>query len=378
MPITKYGLLNAIDTCRIFEASYDFWDETGDGWRVLRLMFFSYGIFPEDVEATLHFLLWLIQSSSPDIKVNYHMNQVIHMIRSAGLDLADAVSLLLELSPTAAVDKTEESPYDELFLEERDKSAFLDLMVYQLWDSVRLLIKFGAYPHYVYTNHVYSSVAETPLSLAMYSSWSFWAFRNFLREIDLDVEDIARQELKQGSPLLDAGWQMETLRALLELEFEPGIEPPRLYPYIMDRKCDKCCFHITHIAVQPYWQCIVESIKNGTYQEKSCSDTQDEQTSNSRSYLSITSEESLASITDESILAPDPALLEDQTAQTDEEPPTSRDNPWIPDRNEIWCPQCWHHYKETGRRWSPATTETEFSDGDDSSDDGYSPLLFNT
>ena len=365
--ITKEGLVNAIDTYRIFEASYDFWDESGDGWKVLEGVQASVDyISPADVEATVEFLLWIIQSSSLDIKANYHMSRVLAMMRTAGPGIADAMGLLLGLAPTGAM------TYDKLFPEERDKRVLLGIIINRSWDSVKLLLTLGANPHHVYINNGHSPFTETPFSLAMYSSWAFWAFRNILRGIDLDVEDIARQELKQGSPLFDAGWQTNTLRALLEFEFEPDIEPPESYWYVI---CDYCCSPLSGVAVQPYWQGVLESIKNGTYQRRYYLDTQDEQTSNSRSNLAATSKESLASITSHSMLAQGPALSGDQAAQPDEKPSVNKDDTLrrITDRTEIWCMDCWCYYKETGYRWSPATTETESSDGDD-----FSPLLFNT
>ena len=39
-----------------------------------------------------------------------------------------------------------------------------------------------------------------------------------------NVEDIARQELKEGRPLLGAGWRIETLTALLEPDFKPSVK----------------------------------------------------------------------------------------------------------------------------------------------------------
>lgn len=58
----------------------------------------------------------------------------------------------------------------------------------------------------------------------MYSSRIFWGFRNALRKMYPNVEDIARQELEEGRPLLGAGWRIETLTALLELDFKPSFK----------------------------------------------------------------------------------------------------------------------------------------------------------
>ena len=72
----------------------------------------------------------------------------------------------------------------------------------------------------------------------------FGAVRNSLRKTVPDTEGKVREELKYECPLLDAGWQMETFRTLLELEFEPDFKPPK--PYDKQAFCDNCNDIVDH------------------------------------------------------------------------------------------------------------------------------------
>lgn len=321
-------------------------------------------------KGSLPFLLWLIQSSSPDIKANYDTGKVNEFITHANDEVIDAVSLLLKLGPPGAIDNLEALSKIDLYIRRRD------------WNKVKMLLALGVNPHLISNDDYISPRAESPLSLAMYSSWAFSSFRDALYGINLDVEDFARQELQQGCPLLDAGWQIETLSALLELDFEPDMEPDMEPSYYDHRHCDSCGYSMRYrVQVQTYWQRVLESIKDGMYPRESYSESQDEHLSRSQNHLS------LFNITNGSALSYDPALPDDQAALADEEYLASSDGTSgiIPDRKEVWCIRCWYHFKETGRirspvapRYSPAVTETDSPDGDDTSEDDFSPFLFNT
>ena len=193
-----------------------------------------------------------------------------------------------------------------------------------------------------------------------------------------NVEDIARQELKEGRPLLDAGWQMETLSALLELDFKPSIEflgPPTKF------RCDSCSGYIYgKVSVQPHWQSILENIKDGIHLQSFCSDIQEEQFSDSQGHSTITNQGSPIYTTGGNDLSPNRTLQEEEAAPPDEESSTREDDTSsiTPDREEVWCIWCWHRFKETGCPLLPEISKTQLSDGDDSSEDDFSPFLFNT
>ena len=368
---------NVIDTCRIFETSFDFWDQNGDGWDILKSVPGSHSLrplgnqSPTEAESVVAFCSWLAKSSSPELKDNFIEFNVRRIINVANDDVADFLNLLLGLNPAGTL-------YDSA-ITSRGHSNLLHIKILrQNWKIVKLLLAQGADPHFVKTNRSYSPVAESPLSFAIYSSWAFYGFRDALHGIDFDVKDFAREELEEGRPLLDAGWQMETLTALLELDFEPDVPPHngRLV-YLCDSCNQRLHFAETapYVMVQPYWQSFLESVKSGVSPHDLCSYTKDEQPSNNQRNL-IVLNDSTTDIADDGELSQDPTLSEDKVAHPNEESPTNGvdiSNTQF-DRKEIWCVWCWHHFKETGRRWSPASETYE----DDASEDDFSPYLIHT
>ena len=360
----------------------EFWDSNGEGWEVLKWVPLDHGDqSTAEVEATLTFLLWLIRLSSPDIEANYDTESVFELILRAHPRIADAVGLLLDLGPPGAIDKLLRP---STFFASRGAMKTFEgegitllcyLTILQKWDHVHMLLALGANPHQVRLNTHFSPIAESPLSLAMYSSWAFWVFRDALHKVGFDTEEIARQELKQGCPLLDAGWRMETLSGLLEFEFEPDFEPLR--PHMNYYCCDCCDGYVVHVEVQPYWQNVLESIKNSTPPQMVSSDTQDEQPLNGQSHLAASNRSFLSSITDGSESSHRPAVSEDRTTQPDKES-LSCETDMIPDRKEVWCIWCWYYYKDNGHRRSMTSAETQESDGGESSEDDFSPFLFNS
>ena len=371
-PITEDGLVDAIDTCRIFEDSFNFWDEDGDGWYLVS------PFNPTRSGALDRFHSSIIQSSSSDIKANYNVRGLEKLFGYSVFVESNAVDLLLSLGAPGVLSDLEKM---------LGRPPLFEYIITRRWNFVNTLLGWGVDPYCVHLSDHSSPVPESPLSLAMYSSWTFWGFRNALRKMYPNVEDIARQELKEGRPLLDAGWQMETLSALLELDFEIGYEPKR--PSRIRGFCDCCRHRIWCVHVQPFWQVTLESIKNGTYQQRFLSDTQDEQSSLILSYLPISDSNgnSQRDTIEDSETSHNRTSAANEAAQPEGESFSSEnDTSGIKlGKNEAWCMQCWLYYKKTGHRRScdmretqtRATWKTQTLNRGDSLEDDFSPFLFN-
>ena len=370
--IASDTLVNAFDTCRIFETSFNFWDGDGDGWDVLQFAPNWYSLLStKEAELVVAFCSWLVKSSSPDITGNFVVDKVWWAIYEVNDDFANFFDLLLGLSPPGVLD-------DNAGLLQQYSFDLSSHMLRENWKIVNLLLAWGADPHHVYAPNRHSPVAESPLSFAMYSSRAFCAFRHALHGRDFDLKDFARKELEGERPLLDAGWKMETLTALLEQDFEP--DTSRRETEADDGRCDSCN-RLLYLAVgvQLYWQSFLESVKSGLSTRNLCPIFQDGQPSNSQRSLTILND-STTDTADDSALSQDPALSEDQAARRDQEPLISGNgiSSTVFDRKEVWCIKCWHHFKETGRRRSPARPVTKSSDEDDASEDEFSPYLIHT
>ena len=387
----------------MFEDCFDFWDEGGDGWVILTQAGRATRIFCG--EGWAEFYRWFVQFSSPDIKANYNDRMVLKLMydryKKCRIDPTDdaimdnpitddAIRLLLQVGPPRMIDRPLNGPL----------TALCESVMCRRWDTVRTLLAWGADPHQS-SHYCYSQRTQTPLSMAMYSSSGFCAFRDVLHEINPHVEDIVRRELDQGGSLLDDGWQAETLSTLLRLDIEPDIQL-----YIVAPSCDSCGGNTSFGAgpVQPCWRAKLERIKNGTYVQNARSDNQDVQSPNTQSRPLISNNvsdyirntrprlwepvgdlDSLPNTTNGGVLQQDPNLPDDQSIQSDEEPVTT----------EIWCWSCWVQFKRFGRPQPPRVydytwlkhepadgildvTETLPSYGDDPSENEFSPFLFNT
>lgn len=288
--------------------------------------------------------------------------------------VVEAMGLILELCPPGTIDDLRSPLLGDTPLQSSIR--------FSAWDEVKLILALGANPHHIPPNSQIGHRAQSSLALAMYSEWAFWSFRDALRGMNLDFEEFACQELEPGYSLLDDGWQMETLTALLKTDFKPHPETPKPFKSEVVT-CDRCD-GLLLVELQPYWQGILESIKNGTYPQNLGSGIQDVQllhSSSSQSHLSICTKLCLTSSSDGSAFSIHPVLPEDQAAHSGKECSTrGNDTPSIVvDRIEIWCTLCWYQFKYTGRLYKPKTTETRSSDRVDlSGDDDFSPFLFNT
>ena len=385
----NHGELRAIDTCRIFEDSFDFCDENGDGWYILKKISrggLPFGFFC--VEEKLAFLSWFVNLSSLDIKANYSIKNIMNVMGNADKYFADAVGLLPRLCP----------PLDEFEYSLPAKDILLFRLVEnQKWTYASILLGLGANPHQVYFVEHHSPIAESPLSLAMYSSWTFWAFRNTLHGTNLDVEEIVREELKEGRPLLEAGWRMETLRTLLELKFEPELEEQSWWSFDCCRTPIENHDVPVETPVQPYWQGILKQIKIGTYQQSIYSDCHKNVPSpffHDRWPLSIrlkcSKKDNMIKAANGSTVYQDPIIVEDEAMQLDEEAFGSEQDTssMLFTSEDIWCIWCWYQFRETGQRPSPAISKRhsrnreDSSEHDssehDSSEHDFSPYLFNT
>jgi hypothetical protein len=91
--------------------------------------------------------------------------------------------------------------------------------------GIKILLQHGADPHRVgMTSSSYggddSRRFDTPTSIAMRRSSSFFKWRQLIREVGYDIDQFVIDELNEA-PLVAAGWTTESLMQLFHLEFEP-------------------------------------------------------------------------------------------------------------------------------------------------------------
>jgi hypothetical protein len=94
-----------------------------------------------------------------------------------------------------------------------------------LRNSARVLIARGLNLHILGDddfrgNQVEICRNDSPLSLVMRYSYSFFLLRNLLRDLNTDFRQFVKDELEQG-PLRKKGWTQERLLELFKLDFKP-------------------------------------------------------------------------------------------------------------------------------------------------------------
>ena len=334
-------------------------------------------LFEPPVEVVLMVLSWFLNLSSPDIKANYIVEIVWKRILLADDRFADATGSLLRLGPS---------------IDEFKPSFLLHAHINgRKFNHINMLLRLGVNPHQVLFNKGISPVVESPLSLALYSSYTFRAFRTVLRGINLDTEDFIREELKAGRRLLDDGWRIETLRTVLELDMEPDICISEGFKG--SNRCIDCGrkFYFDEALnegvrpVQKYWQDILENIKNGSYAQKVNPNTQGEYFS---SHLDPYDQDPLLDATEGSTNSQDPASSseEDEAVQSGNEINQSDgdfftdkddDSCTVFDKDEFCCIDCWYSSKDTGCQPSPPISKSQSLNEEDLSENDFSPYLFN-
>jgi hypothetical protein len=91
--------------------------------------------------------------------------------------------------------------------------------------GILMLLQRGADPHLVRKSSLAfggdeSERFDTPTSLAMRRSLSFFKWRQVVREAGLDVAEFVTNELRE-TPLVTSGWNTDSLTKLFRSDFEP-------------------------------------------------------------------------------------------------------------------------------------------------------------
>ena len=344
----------------------NFFEENSDGWEVLGSLFENAATVSGDEEVTNTLILWMLRTSSLELKLNYVEAQYAGLLSWPGLD--EASDLLLDLGGEGAIDAVEYiGGYTLLHL--RTAYSFHGIVLARGPDLYRM----GFDPDF-------TPQEESPTSLAMYSSWAFAEWLGGLAQLGMNLENFIDQELEKG-PLVHAGWKKETLLGVFTHSYRPDC--PRL-----DAICCDCAGDISYIEVQPYWRHLIERVKQGIYFDNPAG---------TGSKVSEMKSADVVSIVKPAIGSGDLVVERDTTGNVsldnlDEllhEPGSEEDSQGYPAmisirseciyaREEHVCMKCWLQYRRTGTRRLPHARKGDFDAGEDSSEDEYSPFLIHS
>ena len=190
-----------MDTLRIFLDCMDFSETAGEGWETLiELGEQTVGIGGETAaKSTL--LSWILRVTGRDVKENFleaEYSLVLWWVLLLKKD--DMTRSLLQLGGKDAINSSfPEGGYSNIHRRTAHGGRELEFMLMQ-----------GPDLHLIGCDEYYSPILETPTSLALYSHLTFSHWRYNLCVAGIDLCEFICAEMQQ-TPLVDAGWTVETL-----------------------------------------------------------------------------------------------------------------------------------------------------------------------
>ena len=189
-------------------------------------------------------------------------------------------------------------------------------------------------------------------------------------------------EMEQ-TPLVDAGWTLETLWALFHYTYE-------IDWHLLDRElCDDCAEVLDVVSVQPYWMHILMGIKSGLYRNdlpvwQSATSWEEYYEAEG---IRIEGDEGDGDVTTDldgriEFLSPLAGDGDENSLQNVTQNNISSNFWKLEEQNvldcaygkeELVCMSCWIWYKEKGKRFKLGDYEDELE-----SDDGFSPFMIHT
>ena len=369
--VTYTTLSNASDTLRLLTDSMDFSDLETGGWLVLYELCNNIAYTWGETKAKEALLLWMLKLLTYELRANYIRTEFSWLLNCTLYSLEPAANLLLKLGDADLIDGARNGTGGYSALHERLADSL---------DPTKVLAK-GPNLHLLGFDKEYTPEKESPMSLAMYSSWAFVHWRDGLVGIEVDLSTFIDQELESNA-FVHPGWDKGTLRDLFEYHVRPELCWSQSGPCI---HCDKLMW----LIVQPYWRHLLERIKqridpDDPFQRDSGVD--ETQTSNIRSGMeasndsdheldisgSVSLDEFKDDVGSEAEFKSEVQLGSGVHGYPENVPIRSN---CMYRRNDFLCMDCWLHYRRTGTRFEveDSSIDEHASSEEESSDDEFSP-----
>ena len=377
--ITMDDVGQVMDTLRIFLDCMDFLETAGEGWKTLIDLGEQNMCIAGESEAKRTLFSWILQVTGRDVEENFveeEYSLILYWVLCLKED--DMIRSWLQLGGKDAINSRERvGGYSNL----HRRTAYAE--------DEKFILMQGPDIHLIGCNEYFSPILETPTSLALYSHLAFAKWRYSLCVAGVDLCEFIRAEMQQ-TPLIDAGWTLETLWALFHYTYE-------IDWHLLDRElCDDCAEVLDVVSVQPYWMHILMGIRSGLYHNDS--PVWQSATSWEEYYeaegIRIEGGEGDGDVTTDldgqiEFLSPlagdgDENSLQNVTQNTISSNFWKLEEQDVLDcaygKEEVVCMSCWIWYKEKGKRFTHTDYEDEHEseNTDESSDDGFSPFMIHT
>ena len=370
-------LSEVIDTLRLLTDSMDFLDADAVGWWVLRDLCDGANELSGETEAKSALLLWMLKLSTSDLRAYYIRSRFASLLDwtlHPEPSLEQACNLLLMLGDADVIDARDAiDGYNALH--SRLANATTP-------EHISKVLARGPNLHLQGFDQCYTPEKESPMSLAMYSSWAFAYWLHGLIGIEVDLSTFIDQELESNA-LVHPGWGQETMRDLFDYRGRTDL-------FFRDlRACSDCRDRdIESVRIQPYWRHLLERMKQGidpdnpSWSDSGVDETQVpdirsevEESSHSGHEPDIPGNTLLDDSNDE--FWPDLESESEVELGSDvhgypENVPVRSDCMYGPD--ELVCMDCWLHYRRNGTRFIDEDSSIDkYSSSEDESLDEFSP-----
>ncbi|KAF8860188.1 hypothetical protein BDZ45DRAFT_323096 [Acephala macrosclerotiorum] len=215
---SNYSVTKTRDTLRIFlDEADDFHDGFGDGWTTL------FSLVELELKGTHSFdehqsaFAWLIKITQHNIRAGTHLSGYSSMYSLLQSSIESGILESFEFILNTF------SNFIDIRNSDHEITLLVECLKHREYAMARSLIQRGANLHaegYDYD----CEIVICPTYHALFSSESFFEWRELLKAESVDLEDFIASVIKQTSFSRD-GWRKDTLQKLFDLDFEPTPQP---------------------------------------------------------------------------------------------------------------------------------------------------------
>lgn len=359
---------NISDTLRLLLESMDFIDHDGSGWFVLLSLCDAASCVTGDRPGRVALVVWMLKLFGSEIKMSgseRHYARLLDYTLNQDTGLAEASGLLLRLGGPKPIDTALDYDHGPTLLHLRVACA-------DSQENIKIVLALRPDIHRWVLGLTMSPGAESPFSLALYSSWAFKNWLNALASIGKGFEQFVTAEIERNQ-FIHPGWKKETLLNLGTYDYGIAYD----FPWV--RLCADCAKQFGNVSVEPHWRHFLERIKHGIdpyySSAEATSEVDEEESAESRS------------IAESGDNANDPTNVDDVNSEMEAESETGSvselesgwESEWQPEWQPEWdpgesdphvypttislesdcvycpdeviCMNCWLFYIETGTRY---------------------------
>lgn len=241
-----------VNTLRLFlsDVETDFTDTESQEWNMIMVLLERERPSSNNASST-EVSAWVLDTFKDELKNDHPMDKVAWLL-TFSLEVRELTEKVLNISNNMVDATFGDGGFTPLH------SKIAEGFPSSVLPSMKLLAQRGANLHLVGCTTGYGAGGmphhDTFTSLSMYRSAFFFKWRKLLIELGTNLEIFVKEELQQA-PLVNAGWNQESLLALFNHQYEP-VDMENYYC----AQCNREVYRLYEIA-EEWWENLLDSIK---------------------------------------------------------------------------------------------------------------------